>query len=41
VVALLVSWHLDEILTTPDPPEVNIGRLDVAMDEMSCVGFFE
>jgi len=33
--------HLNEILSTPDPPEVNIRRLDVAMYHSSCVGFFE
>ena len=33
--------HLDEILSAPDPPEVNVGRLDVSMDETSCVRLFE
>ena len=33
--------HLDEVLSTPDPPDVDVGGLDVAVDEASCVRFLE
>jgi hypothetical protein len=32
---------LTKSCSTPDPAEVNVGRLDVSMHQASCVRFFE
>ena len=33
--------HLDKILAAPDPPEMDVGRLDVSMHQAACVRLLE